>query len=210
MLQQFRTSSRNARVFEGRRGAGTRFAHLEPNSDWPHHGSLPETVDDDGYTLLASEDAWSSAGSPLGEIRADLEVVNLEEYIRFYVDGLGFRETDRWQTDGQPTRCRLQYNETRLILSVLSQEKRQALQTEDRRGQGVSIYHMCEDALAIYDAINTRGIATAAEPFVGNRLWVVELTDPYGYRVTFESDTDVPEGTRLSQIRERTSQIANK
>jgi lactoylglutathione lyase len=28
---------------------------------------------------------------------------------------------------------------------------------------------------------------------VGNRLWVVSLTDPSGYRLDFESPTDAPE-----------------
>jgi hypothetical protein len=32
-------------------------------------------------------------------------------------------------------------------------------------------------------------------PFVGNDLWVTSLTDPDGYRLEFESPTDVPEET---------------
>jgi lactoylglutathione lyase len=34
---------------------------------------------------------------------------------------------------------------------------------------------------------------------VGNNLWVVELSDPDGYKVCFESPTDVPEGTKYSE-----------
>jgi hypothetical protein len=37
-----------------------------------------------------------------------------------------------------------------------------------------------------------------AEPFVGNNLWVVQLKDPDGYNVMFESPTDVPEETLYS------------
>jgi hypothetical protein len=32
-------------------------------------------------------------------------------------------------------------------------------------------------------------------PFVGNRLWVTQLVDPDGYKLDFESPTDVPEET---------------
>jgi hypothetical protein len=53
---------------------------------------------------------------------------------------------------------------------------------------------MCDDALAIYREVSTRGIQ-AARPFVGNGMWVTSLRDPDGYRVEFESDTDVPEET---------------
>jgi lactoylglutathione lyase len=37
------------------------------------------------------------------------------------------------------------------------------------------------------------------EPFVGNQLWDVALSDPDGYRLHFESPTDVPEETRYSE-----------
>jgi hypothetical protein len=43
------------------------------------------------------------------------------------------------------------------------------------------------------------GIA-ADEPYVGNRLWVTSLTDPDGYRIDFESPTDVAEETKLSEL----------
>jgi hypothetical protein len=36
------------------------------------------------------------------------------------------------------------------------------------------------------------------EPFVGNHMWVVSFTDPDGYRLDFESQTDVPEETKYS------------
>ena len=41
------------------------------------------------------------------------------------------------------------------------------------------------------------GIA-ASKPFVGNMMWVTSLTDPDGYRLDFESPTDVPEETEYS------------
>jgi len=41
--------------------------------------------------------------------------------------------------------------------------------------------------------------AHAARPFVGNNLWVTSFTDPDGYRLDFESPTDVPEETVYSE-----------
>ncbi len=65
-------------------------------------------------------------------------------------------------------------------------------------GEGVSICFICEDALAIYRQVTSRGIQ-ASRPFVGNAMWVTSLSDPDGYRIDFESYTDVPEETVLSE-----------
>ena len=65
-------------------------------------------------------------------------------------------------------------------------------------GEGVSVCFMCEDALAIYHDATARGIKVRRNPFVGNALWVVPFSDPDGYRIDFESPTDVPEETEYS------------
>jgi len=54
-------------------------------------------------------------------------------------------------------------------------------------------------ALALYREFRSRGIHTRQRPFVGNRLWVVPLSDPDGYRIDFESPTDAPEETELEE-----------
>ena len=36
-------------------------------------------------------------------------------------------------------------------------------------------------------------------PYVGNRLWVVPLTDPDGYRMEFSSPTDAPEESEFEE-----------
>jgi lactoylglutathione lyase len=46
----------------------------------------------------------------------------------------------------------------------------------------------------------SRGIE-AAEPQVGNVMWVTYLYDPHGYRIDFESPTDTPEDTKLSELK---------
>jgi len=64
-------------------------------------------------------------------------------------------------------------------------------------GQGVSVCFMCADAIAIYHELTSRGLA-ASRPFVGNGLWVTSVQDPDGYRLEFESPTDVPEETEYT------------
>lgn len=43
------------------------------------------------------------------------------------------------------------------------------------------------------------GGLTPRRPFVGNALWVVDITDPDGYRLEFESPTDMPEETEYEK-----------
>jgi hypothetical protein len=66
-------------------------------------------------------------------------------------------------------------------------------------GAGVSVCFTCEDALALYREFKSRGIQTRIRPYVGNRLWVVPLTDPDGYRIEFASPTDAPEESELEE-----------
>jgi lactoylglutathione lyase len=61
----------------------------------------------------------------------------------------------------------------------------------------MSIFFICEDALKIYKEIIDKGI-DASEPFVGNNMWVISVTDPDGYSINFESVTDVAEGTKYA------------
>ena len=53
--------------------------------------------------------------------------------------------------------------------------------------------------MTFYHEVIARGIH-ASEPQVGNAMWVTSLTDPDGYRIDFESKTDTPEDTKLSEL----------
>ena len=68
------------------------------------------------------------------------------------------------------------------------------------RGVGVKLYVWCSDALAFYKQVKAKGI-DAQEPFVRNGMWVVEMTDPDGYDIAFQSHTTVPEETKLSDLK---------
>jgi predicted enzyme related to lactoylglutathione lyase len=84
------------------------------------------------------------------------------------------------------------------MLQEFKKEGHHAWVPEGKLGVGVSIYFICDDALAIYREVTARGIQ-ASRPFVGNGMWVTSLSDPDGYRIEFESYTDVPEGTEFSE-----------
>ena len=56
--------------------------------------------------------------------------------------------------------------------------------------------------MALYDGFKARRLA-ASEPEVGNSMWYTTLSDPDGYRVHFQSATDVAEDTTLFTMRRR-------
>lgn len=125
-------------------------------------------------------------------------VSNLEESIRYYIGGLGFEMTLYWIDEGKLRWCWLQLGGAALMLQERRKEGHDSRMPEGRVGEGVSICFICNDALAIYREVTSRGIQ-AARPFVGNGMWVTSLSDPDGYRIDFESATDVPEETVLSE-----------
>ncbi len=79
------------------------------------------------------------------------------------------------------------------------QEFRPQNRPHETLGTGASVSFICEDALALYRDFKSRGIQTRKRPYVGNRLWVVPLTDTDGYRLEFESPTDAPEESELQE-----------
>jgi len=124
-------------------------------------------------------------------------VEDMQRSIRFYVDGLGFEITHKWEPDGVLRWCSMRLGDAALMLQEYRKEDNHSTRPPGKLGQGVCICFACEDALAIYRDIKSRGIE-AQTPFVGNAMWVVSVTDPDGYRLDFESATDVPEETVFS------------
>lgn len=129
-------------------------------------------------------------------------VTNMENSLRFYVDGLGFKMKHSWipdraedQPDGRIRWCWLELGNAAIMLQEFLPEHR----PQAALGAGASVCFMCEDALALYREFQSRGVQTRQRPFVGNRLWVVPLSDPDGYRIDFESPTDAPEESELEE-----------
>jgi lactoylglutathione lyase len=123
-----------------------------------------------------------------------LGVSDMEASLGFYVDGLGFQMTQKWIDEGVLRWCWLQRGGAALMLQEFRTEGYDAWVPEGKVGEGVSIYFICQDALAIYHEAIARGVK-ASTPFVGNGMWVTGMSDPDGYQLYFESDTDVPEET---------------
>ena len=129
-------------------------------------------------------------------------VTNMESSLRFYVDGLGFKMKNSWipdraedHPDGRIRWCWLELGDAAIMLQEFRPEGRPA----QALGAGASVCFMCEDALALYRQFKSRGIQMRGRPYVGNRLWVVPVTDPDGYRMEFESPTDAPEESELQE-----------
>lgn len=123
----------------------------------------------------------------------------MERSVRFYVDGLGFVMKNQWVVDGTLRWCWLTRGGASLMLQEFVKEGHGGLRPEGALGQGVSMCFQCENAVALYHEFRSRGIE-AKEPFVGNSMWVMVLSDPDGYKLDFESATDVPEDTKLSEV----------
>ena len=119
-------------------------------------------------------------------------VADMAASLAFYVEGLGFEIKRRWTPEGRLRWCWLELGDAALMLQELTQP------SGEKRGDGVTICFICEDALAIYRDVRARGIS-ATVPFVGNNMWVTSVSDPDGYRLDFESETDVPEETVYSE-----------
>lgn len=124
-----------------------------------------------------------------------LGVTDMERSLRFYLDGLGFVMKNKWEPEGRVRWCWL----TRGGASLMLQEYLPGRRPEGVLGQGVSVCFQCGDAVALYREFRSRGIE-AQEPFVGNSMWVTCFSDPDGYKLDFESMTDVPEETKLSEF----------
>jgi catechol 2,3-dioxygenase-like lactoylglutathione lyase family enzyme len=127
-------------------------------------------------------------------------VTNMEASLRFYVDGLGFVMTKKWTPDGEGKVrwCCLELGKAALMLQEYRKDHHpNSGRPEGELGLGVNVCFQCRDALAIYHQAKAHGLGVT-RPFVGNGMWVTSLRDPDGYRIEFESVTDVPEETEYA------------
>ncbi|HEX7678875.1 MAG TPA: VOC family protein [Thermoanaerobaculia bacterium] len=133
------------------------------------------------------------------EVVPFLRVTSMERSLRYYIDGLGFTMKHKWVPDGEIRWCWLTLGGASMMLQEFPTEGHDSWRPTGKVGEGVSLTFMCEDAVTIYREVRSRGIE-ASEPQVLNHLWVTTLSDPDGYRIEFESPTDVPEDTKLPEV----------
>lgn len=123
-------------------------------------------------------------------------VSNMDASLPFYTDGLGFSIQLQWTPRGIIEWCCLQRDGVALMLQEPRRDQ-PVPPPQGKPGLGVTISFQCRDALALYHEFLNRGL-TPSEPFVGNGMWVISINDPDGYRLEFESQTEVPEETTYS------------
>src|SRR5262249_60502619 len=111
------------------------------------------------------------------EVVPFLRVAEMERSLRFYVDGLGFAMTKSWTPEGRVLWCWLESGSESMMLQEIYKEGHHAWKPEGKLGLGVSVVFICEDALAIYREVRSRGV-DATEPEVGNAMWAFHVTDP--------------------------------
>ena len=140
-------------------------------------------------------------------------VTNMEASLKFYIEGLGFKMKYWWipdraedNPDGRIRWCWLELGDAALMLQEFRKEGEHNIYLEgkittipEELGVGVSINFQCRDSLALYREFKSRGIHIAKKPFVGNGLWCVNVIDPDGYKLWFNSPTDAPEETELAE-----------
>lgn len=131
-------------------------------------------------------------------------VADMGKSLDFYVGGLGFELKKKWEPNGTIEWCWLYIDYVALML----QEYRANIPTI-KKGEGVTICFICQDALVIYQQALAKGLAVD-EPFVGNNYWVVGLRDPDGYLIIFESPTEVPEETTYSDHNRAKGNLMNE
>lgn len=140
-------------------------------------------------------------------------VRNMEASLKFYIDGLGFKMKRWWipdrpadHPDGRIHWCWLELGEAAIMLQEFSRHgepkdhtQSQVAAVPENLGLGASINFQCQDSLTLYREFKSRGVSIAKKPFVGNRLWCVNVVDPDGYSLWFSSPTDAPEESELEE-----------
>lgn len=129
-----------------------------------------------------------------------LRVSRMETSLRYYLDGLGFQMENKWVVDGRVRWCWLSLGGAALMLQEFTEDAHHPRAPLEKTDQGVTLCFQCKDAIAIYREAQARGIQVS-EPQVGNSMWEISLRDPDGYRINFSSATDVPEDTKLSDLK---------
>ena len=118
-----------------------------------------------------------------------LEVSDINRAAAFYRDQLAFDVVaDDAEPGGQMGWCRLVRGGASLMLQGRGEEGGRA----QRRGRGVCLYFVCDDADAVYRELSSRGLRLEAPEVAYYGMKQLYLTDPDGYEVCFESPASAP------------------
>lgn len=115
-----------------------------------------------------------------------LFVTELDRSLVFYRDTLGFELLGEARDDGRVCWCRLRRGGATLMLQQACPEDGEP----GERGRGVVFYFICDDADAMHAELTARGLELAPATTAPYRMRQVELADPDGYQLCFESPLD--------------------
>lgn len=126
--------------------------------------------------------AATSTGT-VREIWPLLFVDDIARSLEFYRDRLGFEVVAEARDGDRLYWCRLRRDAASLML--------QQTEAEDgdlsHRGRGVVLYFLCDDADAMHAELTTRGMKLSAPQTAEYGMRQVEIVDPDGYDLCFES-----------------------
>jgi uncharacterized glyoxalase superfamily protein PhnB len=113
-----------------------------------------------------------------------LFVQDINRSISFYQDNLGVQlEGKAVASDGKVFFCGLKREGCSLMLQQAEEEDGPA----ENRGRGVIFYFMCDDAERMHEEFTARGLELKAPTTAHYGMRQVELTDPDGHVLCFQS-----------------------
>jgi glyoxylase I family protein len=114
-----------------------------------------------------------------------LMVEGIQRSVAFY-EQLGFELMQKWEPQGNLAWCRLQRDDSALMLQQATDEDGPAA----GRGYGVGFYFICDDAAALHDELRSRGVPVDPPTAAFYGMNQIFLKDPDGYELCFESASE--------------------
>jgi glyoxylase I family protein len=115
-----------------------------------------------------------------------LEVGDIERSVQFYRDQLGFVLVADDGGGGQMRWCRLERGGASIMLQQAKHHERHAW----GRRRGISLYFVCDDVDALHGELTSRGVAVEPPQVAYYGMKQLEVPEPDGYAICFESPTE--------------------
>lgn len=120
------------------------------------------------------------------EIVPLLYVSDMQRSHDFYCQRLGFQQTANWSPENQLKWCRLERQGAALMLQLIEEPDNQRL-NERQLGTGVVFFFNCRDIHAIREEFSENGIAVSEIETAFYGMKQLEMIDPDGYQLCFQS-----------------------
>jgi lactoylglutathione lyase len=98
----------------------------------------------------------AKAEANVKEVVPFLHVSNMEQSIRYYIDGLGFTMKNKWVVDGKLRWCWLALGGAALMLQEFPKKGHDSWVPTGKVGESMSLCFTCSDALAIYHEVRKK------------------------------------------------------